>query len=246
MSTDPSPLRYVLDWEQAVLDQLVADVFGFHAVQLGGRGLDALRANRIRDRWRLSEGAEDADLAAEWHALPFPPDSIDLAVLPHTLEWSLDAHATVREVERVIRPGGRVVITGFNPVSLWGLARRMRTWEALPIQPSPDSRVEEWVAHWRLRDWLRLLNFEVEVVRFGCFAPHARRASWLQGQSWMERVGDRWWPVFGSVYALVAVKRVHSVRLLGLSRRSPRAAAARATALSREGMRRTGSGQSPE
>ena len=42
----------------------------------------------------------------------------------------------------------------------------------------------------------------------------------------MERVGDRWWPVFGAVYFLVAVKRVRGMRLVGLARARARKAQA--------------------
>src|SRR3954466_13239473 len=45
------PGRYLLAWEQAQLDRCVADVFGFHALQLGLPELDALRANRMPHRW---------------------------------------------------------------------------------------------------------------------------------------------------------------------------------------------------
>ncbi|MDP3085513.1 MAG: SAM-dependent methyltransferase, partial [Rubrivivax sp.] len=37
--------------------------------------------------------------------------------------------------------------------------------------------------------------------------------------AWMDRVGDRWWPVLGAVYFLTAVKRVRGMRLVGLARR---------------------------
>jgi ubiquinone/menaquinone biosynthesis C-methylase UbiE len=57
-------------------------------------------------------------------ALPFAANSLDLVVLPHTLELSLDPHATLREVERVLVPEGRVVISGLNPASLWGLRQQ--------------------------------------------------------------------------------------------------------------------------
>jgi hypothetical protein len=30
----------------------------------------------------------------------------------------------------------------------------------------------------------------------------------------MDKAGDRWWPIFGAVYLLVGVKRVHGMRLL--------------------------------
>ncbi len=53
--------RYMLDWERRQLDQVVADIFGFHAVQLGLPALDALAANRMPHRWLVSDGH---DLAA--------------------------------------------------------------------------------------------------------------------------------------------------------------------------------------
>ena len=41
---------------------------------------------------------------------------------------------------------------------------------------------------------------------------------WLARWEWTERAGDRWWPVFGAVYSLTAVKRVRGMRLVGLAR----------------------------
>ena len=47
--------EYLLAWEQRHLDQAVADLFGFHALQLGLPELDALRANRMPHRWLAVE-----------------------------------------------------------------------------------------------------------------------------------------------------------------------------------------------
>jgi hypothetical protein len=41
------PGRYVLDWEQQHLDAAVADIFGYHALQLGLPQIDTLRENRM-------------------------------------------------------------------------------------------------------------------------------------------------------------------------------------------------------
>ena len=65
-----------------------------------------------------------AALYCDFDALPFPDHSLDLVVLPHALELSRDPHLTLREVERVLVPEGRVMILGFNPASLWGLRQR--------------------------------------------------------------------------------------------------------------------------
>jgi SAM-dependent methyltransferase len=129
LSTPPG--RYLLAWEQAQLDRVVADVFGFHALQLGLPELDALRANRMPHRWvALDRLAGDGTppraiaLLTQGDALPFDERSLDLVVLPHALELARDPHQTLAEVERVLMPEGRVVILGFNAASLWGLRQR--------------------------------------------------------------------------------------------------------------------------
>ena len=48
---DTAPGRYLLAWEQERYDELVADIFGYHALQLGMPGLQALRSNRMPHRW---------------------------------------------------------------------------------------------------------------------------------------------------------------------------------------------------
>lgn len=237
-----APGRYMLAWEQDRLDHAVTDAFGFHALQLGLPELDGLRANRMPHRWIATDslvvpdampapppldpslttqlGHDPIALHCEFDALPFPDASIDLVVLPHALELARDPHHTLREVERVLVPEGRVVIAGFNPASLWGLrqrAGRMRRGLGFGAEQSlylPSAG--EFIGYWRLRDWLRLLGFEVELGRFGCWRPPLHSEGWLQRFDWMDRVGDRWWPVLGAVYFVVAVKRVRGMRLIGL------------------------------
>jgi hypothetical protein len=73
----------------------------------------------------------------------------------------------------------------------------------------------DFIGSWRLRDWLRLLSFEVEQSEFGCYRPAFRTDKWLQRFAWMDAAGKRWWPIFGAAYFMVAVKRVRGMRLLG-------------------------------
>jgi SAM-dependent methyltransferase len=228
------PGRYLLDWERQHMDRVVADVFGYHALQLGLPELPALEANRMPHRWLATsemfsrpvpaanarglaaiEAWPQPTLVSDFAALPFPASSLDLVVLPHTLELSADPHATLREVERVLVPEGRVVICGFNPASLWGLRqRRARLFERLGLGQQFLPQAGEFIGYWRLRDWLRLLSFEVETGRFGCYRPAVRSEKWLRRFAWMDQAGDRGWPIFGAVYFLVAVKRVRGMRLL--------------------------------
>lgn len=226
------------------MDRLVADIFGFHALQLGLPEVDALRANRMQHRWlaldTAYEGwspagsvegsqtvADAVHLRCDFESLPFPSSSLDLVVLPHALELARDPHHTLREVERVLVPDGRVVIAGFNPASLWGLRQRMGRWGMGRALVLPQG---EFIAYWRLRDWLRLLDLEVETGCFGCYRPLLRHEKWWGRCQWMETAGERWWPVLGAVYFLVAVKRVRGMRLVGKIKR-PRVAAKAAPAV---------------
>jgi SAM-dependent methyltransferase len=248
------PGQYLLGWEQAQFDLTVADLFGFNALQLGLVELDALRANRMPHRWLAlpeeASGAIPADglippgvrpsaklaaqrvhLVTNAAALPFPAASLDLLVLPHTLELSADPHHVLREVERVLVPEGRVVISGLNPASLWGLRQgRGRLMSHLGLGGREPDRLYlpeagEFIGPRRLRDWLRLLSFEVESDRYGCYRPAVSSEKWLERTEWMDQMGARWWPIFGAVYFVVAVKRVHSMRLLGPAWKPRRASA---------------------
>ncbi len=216
------------------MDRAVADMFGYHALQLGLPTLAGLQHNRMPHRWLATQempvppqgpdpqvGTPEVPLAlvTDFDALPFPAASLDLVVLPHTLELS-NAHETLREVERVLVAEGRVVVCGLNPTSLWALrSARQRLWRLLGLGRlmGPDylPLQDAFLGVWRLRDWLRLLGFEVEVVRYGCYAPAVGSRGWLQRFAWLDRLGARWWPILGAAYMVVAVKKVRGARLLG-------------------------------
>ena len=238
----------------------MADAFGYHAVQLGLPELDGLRANRMPHRWvahdamtqpqpiRMPLPKDDGistlspempvALHCDFDALPFPSGSIDLVVMPHTLELAGDPHATVAEVERVLVPEGRVVIVGFNPASLWGLRQSMGWGPRLGATGDGDARASqaaEYLGYRRVRDWLRLLSFDIEAGRFGCWRPPHATQKALDRMAWMDRVGSLWWPVLGGIYMIQAVKRVRGMRLVGLARkRKPARAPAAAVVAQRQ------------
>ncbi|HEY1103944.1 MAG TPA: class I SAM-dependent methyltransferase [Burkholderiaceae bacterium] len=227
------PGRYLLAWEQAQCDQAVADIFGYHALQLGLPELAGLQANRMPHQW-LAIGPDAptggevprAALVTDFAALPFPENSLDLVLLPHTLELAPDPHAALREVHRVLVPEGRIVVCCLNPGSLWGFKqRRARLWRRLGFGELYLPGSGEFIAYWRLRDWLRLLGFEVESSRFGCYRPALRTDAWLERFAWMDAAGPRWWPILGAATVLVAVKKVHGMRLLSAPWRARKAIA---------------------
>lgn len=202
--------RYVCDWELERVGRMVGDIFGFNALQIGLPQLDFLAENRIPLRQKVGEPGDNGavDLRCALPALPFANASIDLVVLAHALEFHDHPHQLLREVERVLIPEGQVVIVGFNPFSLWGLRR------GLPRCPDGAPWDGRYLSLPRVKDWLQLLSFEIDRGHFGRYAPPFRSRAWLDRCRWMEKAGDRWWPIAGGVYAIRAVKRVHGMRLV--------------------------------
>jgi SAM-dependent methyltransferase len=212
------PGQYLLAWEQAQLNVSVADIFGFHGLQLGLPEINALAANRMPHRWLALDAPSEVkpNLYCDLAALPFSEASLDLVVMPHTLELTADPHAALREAARVLVPEGRLVITCFNPNSLWGLRQSLSMGLSKWGLSEPFVPVTgEWLGTWRLRDWLHLLSFEVESTDLGGYRLPISRQGWLDNTAYLDAWGRRGWPIFGAVYCMVAVKKVHGMRLMG-------------------------------
>ena len=208
---------YVLGWELAQFDSAVDDVFGYRAVQIGLPEVDFLRQNRIQFRFSLAL-EPGAAVAADPLQLPLESQSVDLLALPHVLEFHDNPHEVLREAERVLRPEGHIVLSGFNTASLWRLRQ---------LVPFMGDAGAPWDAHFigllRLRDWLRVLGFELNGGKFGCYVPPFAKKKWLDRFAFMDPAGARWWPVLGGVYVVRAVKRVAGLRLVTPAWRQERA-----------------------
>ena len=197
---------YVLAREQAYFERTVKDMFGFNAVQLGLQGNDFLRGNRMPLRFSAGNQMGN-DVRLICTELPFESDSMDLVVLPHVLDFSEHPHQVLREVERVMMPEGNLIISGFNPRSLWGIRRALGRKRGYPWSAN-------FIALPRLKDWLALLGFEAVGGCFAAYAPPFHQAKWLERCSFMEKAGDRWWAVSGGIYFVHAIKRVPGMRLI--------------------------------
>ncbi len=198
---------YLLECEYRYFDETVADLFGYNALQLGLPEHDFLRASRIPFKCHVAPSGP-AGLHARFRDLPIASNSVDLLVLPHVLEFSVNPHQILREVQRVLMPEGHAVIACFNPWSLWGVRRLFNfTPEAYPW----DAR---FINLPRLKDWLALLELEISAGKMGCYAPPFAQDKWLKRFGFMESAGDRWWPIAGGVYFLHVIKRVRGMRLI--------------------------------
>jgi SAM-dependent methyltransferase len=151
--------------EEAVLAHFALDdVFGFELLQVGGWGparhlLDGARTQHVT--LVAPEAGSGVTLCAPLDSLPFPSDSIDAIVLPHTLELVEDPYAVLREAERVLCAEGCLTICGFNPFSGWGARRMFARYFGRPEFPPQTRRL---LSERRLRDWVALLGLDVGAV----------------------------------------------------------------------------------
>jgi len=197
--------QHLLEQEQQIYDVAVADLFGFHAVQIGLTQINCLKDSRISNVFFA--GNNQGHLLCESSFLPFAENSIDLLCLPHALEFSDNPHQTLREGSRVLVPEGHLILTVFNPFSAWGVRKFFTKKNYYPY-------CGNFFSISRIKDWLALLDLEVVEAQFFSYELPISNEKWYQRFSFIGKIGDRWWPAMGGQYIIIAKKRVVNVNLL--------------------------------
>jgi len=223
-----SPLgQRLLGTEQALHDELLEDIFGYHLIQISAQKTPLFQKSPILNKVCLGEdGLLAPQLIASPLQTPIESDQVDLLLLHHLLEFSDRPQALLAESARMVMPMGTLIITAFNPLSFWGLRKRLSGATAnYPFKGHFRSA-------YRLMDWLNLLNFKIDRVLFADFGlPWSVRR--LPPPSFGLGLGRRYNLPTGGVYVLVARKYVgpltptrspvmrRSIRFSGLSLPEP-------------------------
>lgn len=216
--------QQVLDEERKVLDQVTPALFGYYLLQTGaGAPRHMVQDCTIKQQFFVGELPPSALAGRSEHLscicsrltdLGLTSDSIDAALIHHTLDFDSNPHKTLREITRTILPGGTLIVVGFNPWSLWGLCRLfLRQSPALPWSSN-------FISPYRLSDWLNLLDFQIQGCETAVFGVPTVNRRWTRSLGWLASLGQRWWQQSGAVYVLVATKRVATVTPIKPRRRA--------------------------
>lgn len=200
-----TPLGSALEQaELAAVRDALGTLFGFHLLLVvppwQGSPLDA---SRISHRMIM---APDWSLPTSFignpERIPISADTLDLMILPHTLEVVSNPHEVLREVDRCLVPEGQVLILGFHPFGLWGLWRLLYGWRGR----APWAG--RFISPARVRDWLALLGFDTLGCRPLFFRPPSQALANLRHLQILDRLAHRGWPIPAAGYQLLARKRV--------------------------------------
>lgn len=191
--------------ERTLVAKALAGRFGAHMIQLDTGLYEPLFERRLYGCGalvtQLDNKAACPVVRSDPEALPFEPESIDAVLMHHTLDQCENPYQAVREAAMVLKPGGLLVIIGFNPFSLWGvrsaLSRSTRgVWKSRFIRSG------------RVADWMQLLNFELERHEKHYYSLPYRQPDWTRYLGFLGRAQRFMMPATGAVYLLVGCKQV--------------------------------------
>jgi len=131
-------------------------------LQIGGIGWeDNFIDCSLFQRYCILDGkgsgcADAVKVRGQSFKLPIQSESIDLVILPHLIEFDVNRFQTMREIERILKPEGEVIVLNFNPLNIW--VRMQFLWN----KKMSDTWKGYFISRRRIADWLKLLNFEIK------------------------------------------------------------------------------------
>ncbi len=194
----------VFEVEKDLVQPILSRLFGYHILQIGCNEEfslidDSPVGHKIifAPTWRPGSKTPVADV----EELPLATDSIDVVVIHHALDFTEDSHRLLREATRVLRPGGHMVILGFNPLSPWGFWKMFKRRTHIPWRA-------RFISRRRLSDWLQLLNLHIDQQHFGLHFPPLNFSRVLNHARSLEKLGTSLGSPLGGAYVYVCIKQV--------------------------------------
>jgi len=191
----------ILEAEKEYLTHLLAERYGKYVLLIGlPRQYELLKSSIIANRIILSPLVSQDKyircIESDFCQLPIASGSVDLVVLPHTLEFIDNPHQLLNEACRIIKPEGDIIIFGFNRWSSWGFKKWWLNNKTIP-----------WSGHFLspnvIKKWLGLIDFELMMHEMLHYRPPLPETIYkkLKCFDW---IGRKCHMPFGNLYVLIA------------------------------------------
>ncbi|MFP4146520.1 MAG: class I SAM-dependent methyltransferase [Halorhodospira sp.] len=184
--------------EGAALGEVLADLGIGDVVRIGPGPRRLPLAPNVR-QWCAHEGG---DLLLAPEQLPFRGQSLEGLILAHVLEFTSEPVAVLAEAYQALRPEGRLIVLGFNPLGWWGMYRLWGRWRS---DAPPWCGRQQTASAVGVR--LRRAGFQPLAVHFLCFRPPLQGSALQKRLDPWEDIGRRFGRLAAAVQMTVACRR---------------------------------------
>lgn len=195
----------LLSMERQVLTSLLGGHIGKHALLIGVpeqfKLLQSIPAPRHTIVGPVVNHTITESIESDLHDIPVLTGSVDLVLLPHTLELIDHPRQLLAEACRIVKPEGLIAISGFNPYSIWGLRKTLAQDDLAPWAGN-------YIHSHKVKNWLRLADFDLEQQKNTFFRPPIAQQKIFSKLGFIERLGESFAPFIGGAYVLVARAKV--------------------------------------
>lgn len=195
--------------EQQQLNTMLAHHYGYYLLLIGTDNLDLVKQCQIHHHFLMQDAQHiteaklkksHADAIASWYHLPFAPQSVDVVVLHHVLEFCASPHAVLKEAQKILRPDGTLIISGYNPWRPFGY----KLWRQKK-KTHPDKRHAQMVSPLSLNYYLK--QTALEVLNTHYYGVKLRQRGKPHKDRFIDRLLLRFLPIFCSGYMIEAINR---------------------------------------
>jgi len=189
--------KKLIEQEKIIVNKFIEDKFGYFAIQIGGAFTDFLEHSRIT-KHLFNEGVLK-NISFDISSIPFSEESIDLIICPHFIEQGYN-QAIFNEFFRIIIPGGHIIIISFNPYSFAGI----KNFFSFSMQFPWNSK---FISMSEIQKKLKESGFSISEAKISNYQPIFSDNNYFFNNN-LESIGNRWLPLLGNVFFIVAQKKV--------------------------------------
>jgi|GEM_PF-1888100 len=192
--------------EQAALAEKLSHQFGYYMLLISNDSLDLVKSCQVRHHFLVRETVspdtkdQDNTVLSSWYHLPFAPQSIDLVVLDHVLEYCASPSAILQQIQTILRPDGKLIITSYNPWRPYGY----KLWRQRK-KNHPDKSHAHMISPTELKYCLKKTSFEVINTHY--YGAKLSKTSTQKKDSFVDHFILSYLPFLSGGYMIEAINR---------------------------------------